>query len=219
MEPRTDGCAELAHLTGPRSPRRLRHPQVTSQNECPVRFVGEVDEHCAKLALCYSAYAFGANDIANATGVYVTVTDMVMGGPPDGRVMFILAVFGSVGVVIGGFWLGPIVIETVAFNIIRLNVASATAAEITNALVVHLFVTVPYLVMGYGLPISTSLANIGALVGVGFSSYGSTGINKKTVGTLILFWVMSVGVTALITFTLYTLLLPITGPLLSPMAG
>ena len=35
-----------------------------------------------KLALCYSAYAFGANDIANATGVYVTVTQMVMGSPP-----------------------------------------------------------------------------------------------------------------------------------------
>lgn len=89
----------------------------------------------------------------------------------------------------------------------------------TNALVVHLFVAVPYLVMGYGLPISTSLANIGALVGVGFSSYGSTGLNKKTVGTLILFWVMSVGATALVTFTLYKLLLPITGPLLSPVAG
>ena len=172
-----------------------------------------------KLALCYSAYAFGANDIANATGVYVTVAQMALGGPPEERVMFILAVFGSIGVIIGGLWLGPKVIETVAFNIIRLNVASATAAEITNALVVHLFVTVPYMVMGYGLPISTSLANIGALVGVGFSSYGATGINKRTVGALILCWVMSVGATALVTFILYRLLLPITGPLLSPVTG
>lgn len=172
-----------------------------------------------KLALCYSAYAFGANDIANATGVYVTVTHMALGGPPERRAMFILAVFGSIGVIIGGLWLGPKVIEMVAFNIIRLNVASATAAEITNALVVHMFVTIPYMVMGYGIPISTSLANIGALVGVGFSSYGATGINKKTVGTLVLCWVMSVGVTALVTFTLYSLLLPITGPLLRPVAG
>jgi PiT family inorganic phosphate transporter len=170
-----------------------------------------------KLALCYSAYAFGANDIANATGVYVTVTQMVMGGPPESRVMFILAIFGSVGVIVGGFWLGPKVIETVAFNIIRLNVISATAAEITNAFIVHLFVTVPYILIGFGLPISTSLANIGALVGVGFSSYGSTGINQKTVGSLLLCWVLSVGATALVTFTLYRLILPITGPLLSPM--
>jgi len=82
-------------------------------------------------------------------------------------------------------------------------------------MVVHIFVTVPYLVMGYGVPIATSLANIGALLGVGFSSYGATGINKRTVGTLMLSWVLSVGATALVTFTLYRLLLPITGPLLS----
>ena len=166
------------------------------------------------LALCYSAYAFGANDIANATGVYVTVTKIAMGSPPEGSVMFMLAVFGSIGVMVGGFWLGPKVIETVAFNIIRLNVASATAAEVANALVVHLFVTIPYMVIGYGVPISTSLANIGALVGVGFSSYGSSGINKTTVGTLIVSWVLSVGATALVTYILYSLLLPITGPIL-----
>lgn len=169
-----------------------------------------------KLALCYSAYAFGANDIANATGVYVTVTQMVMGCPPEGKVMFILALFGSIGVVVGGFWLGPKVIEMVAFNIINLNIESATAAEITNALVVHLFVTIPYMLIGYGLPISTSLANIGALVGVGFSSYGASGVNKKTVGVLVVSWIMSVGATALVSYTLYTLLLPVTGPLMSP---
>ena len=170
-------------------------------------------------ALCYSAYAFGANDIANATGVYVTVTDLALGGPPQEQIMFILAIFGSIGVIIGGLWLGPKVIAMVAFNIIRLDVVSATAAEITNALVVHIFVTIPYMVIGYGVPISSSLANIGALVGVGLSSYGATGVNTKTVRTLVLCWIMSVGVTALVTFTLYSLLLPITGPLLRPVTG
>jgi len=166
------------------------------------------------LALCYSAYTFGANDIANATGVYVTVTKIALGSLPESNVMFMLAVFGTIGVVIGGFWLGPKVIETVVSNIIRLNVASATAAELANALVVYLFVTISYMVIGYGVPISTSLANVGALVGVGFSSYGSSGIIKTTVGTLVLGWVMSVGVTALVTYTLYSLLLPVTGPIL-----
>jgi phosphate/sulfate permease len=169
-----------------------------------------------KVALCYSAYAFGANDISNATGVYVTVTQMVMGSPPEGRVMFLLSVFGSIGVIIGGLWLGPKVIETVAFNIIRLNIESGTAAEITNAFVVHLFVTLPYMLIGYGLPISTSLANIGALVGVGFANYGSSGINKRTVSLLLLCWVASVVVTAMVTYILYTLFFPITGPIIQP---
>jgi len=154
-------------------------------------------ETVIKIALCYSAYAFGANDIANSTGVYV-----------------LLAAFGSVGVVIGGLWLGPRVIETVAFKILRLSVVSGTAAEITNALVIHLFVTLPYMLIGYGLPISTSLANIGALVGVGLSSYGASGINKKTVTLLVSGWVATVLVTALATYTLYSLLFPWLGPII-----
>jgi len=169
-----------------------------------------------KVALCYSAYAFGSNDIANATGVYVCVTQMVLGSPPEGRVMFLLAAIGSVGVVIGGLWLGPKVIETVAFKIVKLSVISGTAAEITNALVVHMFVTLPYLLIGYGLPISTSLANIGALVGVGYASLGSTGINKRTVALLMSSWVFSVLATALVTYVIYSTLLPYTGPIMSP---
>ena len=169
------------------------------------------------LALCYSAYAFGANDIANATGVYVTVTQMVMGSPPEGSVMFYLSLLGSVGVVIGGVWLGPKVIKTVAFNIINLNIVSGTAAELTNALVVHLFVTLPYILIGYGLPISTSLANIGALVGVGYASYGGSGINKKTVKQLIYCWIASVFMTGLITYSLYSILLPIVGSIIAPI--
>jgi PiT family inorganic phosphate transporter len=168
------------------------------------------------LALCYSAYAFGANDIANATGVYVCVAKMAMGCPPEGEVMVMLAAFGSLGVVVGGFLLGPGVIETVAFKIIKLSVVSGTAAEISNALVVHMFMTLPYLLMGYGLPISTSLANIGALVGVGLAAYGSSGINKRTVALLTMFWVASVFVTALVTYVTYRLILPITGPIIKP---
>lgn len=169
-----------------------------------------------KIFLCYSAYAFGANDIANATGIYVCVTQVALGSPPEGRVMFLLAVFGSIGVVIGGLWLGPRVIETVAFKIIKLSLVSGSAAEITNAIVVHMFVTVPYMLTGYGLPISTSLANIGALVGVGLASYGSAGINKRTVGLLSAVWVASVIVTALVTYAVYSILVPLIGPIVRP---
>ena len=133
------------------------------------------------VGLCYSAYAFGTNDIANATGVYVTVARMVLGNPPEQNVMFLLAIFGSIGIAIGGFWLGPRVIEMVAFKITRLDIISGAAAEVSNALIVHLFTLIPYMVLGYGMPISTSIASVGSLVGVGLSRYGSSGINKKTI--------------------------------------
>jgi PiT family inorganic phosphate transporter len=169
-----------------------------------------------KLALCYSAYAFGTNDIANATGAYVTVAMMVLGHPPEYSVMLFLAVLGSLGIAIGGFLLGPKVIETVAFRITRLNPVSGTAAEVANALVVHLFTIVPYALLGYGMPISTSLASVGALVGVGFACYGSSGINRRTVTVLFSSWVATVLITAVLTFVLYSILVPFIGPIIEP---
>jgi len=169
-----------------------------------------------KLALCYSAYAFGANDIANATGVYVTIAMMVLGHPPEYNVMLLLAAFGSLGIAIGGFWLGPRVIETVAFKITRLNPVSGAATEVANALAVHLFTIVPYMILGYGMPISTSLASVGALVGVGFASYGSSGINRRTVTILLMSWVATVFITAFLTYVAYSILFPFIGPILKP---
>ncbi len=176
----------------------------------------EVAPLTLKLALCYSAYAFGANDIGNATGVYVTVTTMALGHAPEYSVMLLLSILGSVGIAVGGLWLGPRVISTVAFKILKLNVISGTAAEVTNAIVVHLFTALPYMLLGYGMPISTSLANIGALVGVGIASYGSSGFNRRTVFVLTISWIATVLVTAILAFVGYLALFPLIGPILGP---
>ena len=164
--------------------------------------------------LCYSAYAFGTNDIANATGVYVTVSEIIFGGVPESGVMFILALIGSIGVAIGGLTLGARVIGTVAFRITRLDPISGFAAELSNAFVVHMFTTIPYFLFGYGIPISTSLAGVGAVIGVGLAMYGSAGINKKTLTSLFTAWVASITVTALASYILYSAIFPITGPIL-----
>jgi PiT family inorganic phosphate transporter len=176
--------------------------------------IGKAMPYLLILALCYSAYAFGANDIANATGVYVTVTKIVLGHPPEYNVMILLAALGSLGIAIGGFLLGPRVIETVAFKIIRLSVLGAASAELANALIVHLFTILPYVIIGYGMPISTSLASVGSLVGVGLASYGSSGINRRTLTILSMGWVATVFVTAFLSYSLYSLLFPYIGPII-----
>jgi len=168
------------------------------------------------VGLCYSAYAFGTNDIANVTGVYVTVARMVLGNPPEQNVMFLLAIFGSIGIAIGGFWLGPRVIEMVAFKITRLDIISGAAAEVSNALIVHLFTLIPYMLLGYGMPISTSIASVGSLVGVGLAHYGSSGINKKTIMVLSAGWVATIFVTAFLTYVFYTILFPYIGSIIKP---
>ncbi len=153
-------------------------------------------------ALIFSAYSFGVNDIANATGVYVTVAAK-LGQVPDYNAMIILAALGSVGIAIGGYFIGPKVIETMAFKVTRLDLIKGISAEMSNALVVYLFSTIPYIFIGFGLPISTSLATAGSLIGVGLSAGGLSGIDKSTVFRLAFFWVLTVFVTMALSASIY----------------
>jgi len=156
-------------------------------------------------SLAFSAYSFGMNDIANATGVYVTIASK-LGRMPDYNAMLALAAFGSVGIAVGGLTIGPKVISTMAFKVTRLNVISGFAAELSNALVVYLFTTIPYHLIGFGLPISTSLASAGSLIGVGIASGGRKSINKEIAFRLASFWVLTVPATMAISAVIYFLL-------------
>ncbi len=155
-------------------------------------------------SLCFSAYCFGANDVGSATGVYVAVTQDVA-GLPDYTAMLILAAFGAVGIAVGGLTWGHRVIETVAFKIVRIDTLSGLAAEIANALVVFLFVTIPHLYLGYGLPVSTSIVGVGAIVGATLAR-GEGMIDKRTIGRLAVTWIFTIPITAFISAVLYSIL-------------
>jgi len=154
-------------------------------------------------ALCFSAYSFGANDVGNAAGVYITVAEKV-GNMPSFTAMFVLAAFGSVGIALGGLTWGYRVIETIAYKIIRLDVVSGFAAELANGLVVYLFVTLPYIFLGSGLPISTSIASVGAIIGVGLAK-DRKAVNKETIARLLLTWGLTMPCTAATSMILYKL--------------
>jgi PiT family inorganic phosphate transporter len=156
------------------------------------------------ISLCSSAYCFGANDVGSATGVYVAVTQDVV-GLPDYAAMVILAAFGALGIAVGGLTWGHRVIETVAFKIVRIDALSGLAAEITNALVVYLFMTIPYVYLGYGLPVSTSIVGVGAIIGTAFAR-GEGTIDKRTIGRLVVTWVFTIPVTALLSAVLYSII-------------
>ncbi len=152
-------------------------------------------------SLCFSAYSFGVNDVGNATGVYVAVTQDVA-GLPDDTTMLLLAAFGALGIAVGGLTWGRRVIETVAFKIVRIDALSGLAAEMTNALIVYLFVTIPYAFLGYGLPVSTSIIGVGAIIGTAFAR-GRGLVDKTTIGRLVVTWVLTLPATTLLSAGLY----------------
>jgi len=155
-------------------------------------------------SLCFSAYSFGANDVGNATGVYVTVAQK-LGNMPDYITMVLLAAFGALGIAIGGLTWGRKVVATVAYRIVRLDPLSGLSAELANAFVIFFFVTLPYTLIGYGLPISTSIASVASIIGVGLAKDRSS-VNKGTIGRLVATWIATPFATSVLSMITYSML-------------
>lgn len=162
------------------------------------------------VALCFSAFAFGANDMANATGAFVTPTEVIMGKPTT-DVMFMLAALGSIGIAVGGLTWGYRVLNTSAFKVTRLDPLTGLAGEYSNALTIFLFTVVPMYLIGFGMPVSTTHSSIGSIIGVGLASKGLGGVDKRTVGKIFSTWGLTIPCTALLSmafFGLFNIIIP-----------
>ncbi len=149
--------------------------------------------------LAFSAFAFGANDVGNATGVYVGVVSGVL-GVPDERTLQLLALLGGVGIMAGALTWGYRVIMTVGFKITKLDYVSGAAAELANASVVYLYTL-------WGMPVSTTHASVSSVIGVGIAKgRGLSGIDKWTVAVIIAGWIATVPVAAGFAAGIYTLM-------------
>jgi PiT family inorganic phosphate transporter len=157
------------------------------------------------IALCFSAFAFGGNDIANAVGVFVTPIEF-LAGRPTLETMVLLATLGGFFVAIGGFTWGHRVIRTSAYKITRLNPLTGLAAEYSNALTVFVFTIVPKFLIGFGVPVSTTHASIGSIMGVALASKGTVGIHRATAGKVVSFWFLTVPCVAVLSVGLFWLL-------------
>ncbi len=158
--------------------------------------------------LAYSAYSFGANDVGNATGVYVAVVSV--GGKSSEfsfETAIMLSALGAIGISIGGFTLGRRVIKTIAFGITRLDYITGSAAGFANAIIVWLFTTVPTMIWGWGMPVSTTHASVSAVLGVGLAKYGVKGIRWGTFIKILASWLLTVPITAVISMTIRALLI------------
>ncbi|MEM0359148.1 MAG: inorganic phosphate transporter [Candidatus Hadarchaeales archaeon] len=151
-----------------------------------------------------SAFAFGANDMANATGVFITPTERVVGLPTTST-MFFLSLMGAVGIALGAFSWGYKVIDTAGYKVCRLNPLTGLAAEYSQAFTVLVFTTIPALLWKFGIPISTSISNIGTVIGVGLAMGGIGAINRRTTIKILLFWILTIPCAALLSAGLFKL--------------
>ncbi len=108
------------------------------------------------LAGCYGAYALGANNVANVTGVFM---GLGLFGLHGGAEATMLAVVGSVSIAIGVCTFSYRVMLTVGKGLYDLDAFTAFVAVAAHAATVHFYAWV-------GVPVSTSQAIIGAVLGI-----------------------------------------------------
>ena len=133
----------------------------------------------------YLAFTWGANDVANVTGV-IAGTGIIS--------PFAATVLGALAITLGVITWGRRVIETVGFNITHLVPMMGIVAEIASGLNVHLYTML-------GVPVSTSHSMVGAVLGVGLVR-GVKSIQKSVIRDIILAWSLTPFLAGLISFLL-----------------
>lgn len=123
---------------------------------------------------CYAAYGLGANSLANVTGVYVTsgLLDIHLG-----------ALIGGLSIAAGVLTYSGRVMMTVGKGIVPLDPFSAMVVVFAEAATLHLFTQL-------GVPVSSSQAVVGAVVGIGFAK-GLQTINRAVVLKIGFGWILT----------------------------
>ena len=154
------------------------------------------------MSACFVAFAHGSNDVGNAIAplaaiVYVLNTNTVPISQLE--IPIWILVLGGLGIVAGLAVQGKKVIATVGENIITLVPSTGFCAEIATA-------TTILLASRIGLPVSTSHALVGSVIGIGLVSTNQK-VRWSTIKSVILAWVVTLPVAAILGAAIFSLLL------------
>ena len=105
---------------------------------------------------------------------------------------------GGIAIAIGALTYGKKVADTVGKGITPLDIPGAFVAQICSGFGMHLFSL-------FGIPVSTSSAIVGAVVGVGLVK-GAKSISRKTIFTILAGWVLTPSLAAVTSFIMYQIL-------------
>lgn len=151
------------------------------------------------LAGAFGAYALGANNIANVMGVFINSNELKPISLPFGlylsstQVLFLL---GGIAIAVGITTYSERIMQTVGNDIMMLSPLAAWVAVISQSVVLFLFASpnLHHLLESYGLPtiplvpVSSSQAVIGAVMGIGILK-GGQGINWNIIYKFIFGWI------------------------------
>lgn len=153
------------------------------------------------VSACFVAFAHGSNDVGNAIAPFAAIVYILRTGkvPSDEfNIPWWSLVLGGIGIVAGLAVLGKKVILTIGEGIIPLQPSGGLCAELATA-------TTILIASRFGLPVSTSHALVGGVVGVGFVQ-GLKGIQFQTLRSIGLTWLVTIPVSAGLSSILFLIL-------------
>lgn len=142
------------------------------------------------LTACYVSVAHGANDVANAIGPVAGIYIIFATGAisPQAPVPMFLLAAGGVFIALGCFTWGYRVIETLGHQITELTNTRGFSVDFGVA-------TSVLIASKLGLPVSTTHAAVGAVVGVGLAR-GMAAVDFRLVGKICVYWVITLPASA-----------------------
>ena len=141
------------------------------------------------LSAGFVAFAHGSNDVSNAIAPFAVIADIHQTGLLPGSDLPIplwILVLGGTGIVAGLAISGQKVMATIGTGLIALQPSGGSCAELATA-------TTILLASQAGLPVSTSHALVGGVIGVGLVQGG---VQWRTVRSIALTWLVTLPLAA-----------------------
>ncbi len=169
---------------------RVKTGVTIERGSTEYRTVERIFVYLQIMSAAFVAFAHGANDVANAVGPLSAVINVLMNGSitTQSAVPTWVLILGGVGIVVGLATWGWRVIETIGKKITELTPTRGFSAEFGAAITI-------VFASKLGLPISTTHALVGAILGVGLAR-GIGALNMRSIRDIILSWIITIPVGA-----------------------